>query len=119
MKSGSIILTPMPQADGRSKNRPVLVLCRVHPFDDFLVCGISTQLRHTVEGFDEIIAPGDEDFASSRLVEKSLIRLGYLSTIFPPDVKGQLGQIGRERITRLLQRLASFLDQKASAIPAE
>ena len=67
MESGSIVLTPMPQADGQRKNRPALVLCATRPFGDLLICGISTQLRLEVAGFDEIIAPGDEDFRNSGL----------------------------------------------------
>jgi len=44
MKQGDVILTSMPQADGQVKNRPALFLRILPPFDDALVCGISTQL---------------------------------------------------------------------------
>ncbi len=54
IKEGSVVLSPFTQADGRIKNRPALVLRVMPPFGDFLVCGISRQLRHCVEGFDEI-----------------------------------------------------------------
>ena len=43
MKEGDVILTPMPQADGKVKNRPALYLREMPPFRDALVCGISTQ----------------------------------------------------------------------------
>lgn len=55
MKAGNIVLTTIPQADGRPKNRPALLLCTMPPFGDALVCGISTQLRQEVAGFDEMI----------------------------------------------------------------
>jgi hypothetical protein len=42
MTEGDIALASLPQADGHIKNRPVLLLRRLPPFDDFLVCGIST-----------------------------------------------------------------------------
>lgn len=38
-------LTPLPQADGRVKNRPTIALRRMPGFGDWLVCGVSTQLQ--------------------------------------------------------------------------
>ncbi len=81
MKAGDIVLTSIPQADGRLKNRPALLLCTMPSFDDALVCGISTQLRQEVVGFDEMIIRQDEDFVGSGLVADSLIRLGFLAVI--------------------------------------
>ena len=72
MKEGDIILTPIPQADGTVKNRPALILREMPCFRDFLVCGISTQLHRRVDGFDEIVSPEDDDFASSGLITESL-----------------------------------------------
>src|SRR6266581_2622566 len=59
MKAGDIVLARIPQADNQFKLRPALVLCLLPPFADFLVCGVSTQLRHEVEGFDEMVVPAD------------------------------------------------------------
>ena len=59
MKEGDIVLTPLPQANGQSKNRPALFLRAMPPFDDALVCGISTQLHQQVAGFDEVITQQD------------------------------------------------------------
>jgi mRNA interferase MazF len=55
MKPGDVILTPVPQADGVTKNRPALVLREMPAYRDLLVCGISTQLHQEVTGFDEVI----------------------------------------------------------------
>lgn len=46
-----IVLVAIPQADGTLKNRPVLLLRRLPRFNDFLVCGISTQLTQEVKNF--------------------------------------------------------------------
>ncbi len=62
MKEGDVVLSPFPQADGKVKNRPAIVLRVMPPFGDLLVCGVSRQVRHHVEGFDEIIAASDSDF---------------------------------------------------------
>jgi mRNA interferase MazF len=57
MREGDLVLTPIPQANGQVKNRPVLVLREMPPFHDLLVCGVSSRLHQQVSGFDETIAP--------------------------------------------------------------
>ena len=56
MMEGDVVLTPIPQADGRVKNRPAIVLREMLPYHDLLVCGVSTQLKQYVKDFDEIIS---------------------------------------------------------------
>lgn len=109
MKQGDIVLTPLPQADGQIKNRPALFLRVMPPFDDALVCGISTQLHQRVPGFDEIIARQDKDFASSGLVSDSLVRLGFLAVIPNSKLIGSIGSISPERHKRLLKKLSDHL----------
>ncbi len=109
MKEGDVVLTALPQADGRIKNRPALVLREMPPYDDLLVCGISTQLHQQVPAFDEIVSPGDDDFASSGLISESLIRLGFLSVVPITNVVGAIGMIAPERHKRLLRRLCDYL----------
>lgn len=115
MKAGEIVLTPVPQADGQLKNRPALLLCQLPRFNDLLVCGVSTQLRHEVAGFDETITQQDEDFAASGLVADSLIRLGLLAVIPQSQVIGSIGSIAAERHRRLLQNLSNHLLQSAKS----
>jgi mRNA interferase MazF len=81
MKDGDVLLTSLPQADGTMKDRPVLLLCRVPPFDDFLVCGISTQLQQAAPELDEQIAARDPDYRTSGLKSVSLIRLEFLAVL--------------------------------------
>lgn len=109
MFQGEVILASLPQADGVWKRRPTVYLREMPPFEDFLVCGVSTQLRHEVSGFDEIISDADADFRASGLSEPSLIRLGYLSVVSRNDVLGSLGHISQSRHQRLLDRLSSYL----------
>ena len=109
MKQGDIILTPVPQADGRLKNRPAIVLREMPPYGDFLICGVSSQLHHYVSGFDEIIGPEHEDFESSGLVTRSLIRLGFLTLIPSFRIMGSIGSISIERHKRLLKSLSDYL----------
>lgn len=114
MKPGSIIITPLPQADGLMKPRPVLVLLEARPFNDLLVCGLSTQLRHFTAGFDDVLRKQDEDFPRSGLREESLVRLGFLATVAPHQVLGHLGSVSESRLRRLRLRLSSILQPTPS-----
>jgi len=109
MTEGDIALTPLPQADGRLKPRPAILLRRMPPFGDWLICGVSSQLHQQVAGFDEILASADADFAQSRLKAASVIRLGFLTTMPAERFLGIIGTISRERHARLLDRLSQFL----------
>ena len=109
MKEGEVILTPIPQADGKVKNRPALILREMPRYKDFLVCGISTQTHQYVGNFDEFISPGDADFKSSGLISESVIRLGFLAVLPRKSVAGSIGRISPERHRRLLKNLSEFL----------
>jgi mRNA interferase MazF len=98
INEGDVALTPLPQADGQVKNRPVLVLRRMPPFGDLLVCGVSTQLHHAVNDFDAIIAAADADFSSSGLKAPSLVRLGYLATLPQRSFLGKIGVVAQQSI---------------------
>jgi mRNA interferase MazF len=109
MTEGDVVLTPLPQADGQVKNRPAIVLRTMPPHCDLLVCGVSTQLRHEVAGFDDLIKPGDPDFSRSGLKTPSLIRLGFLAVLPANSFIGSIGSIASQRHRRLLQRLSKHL----------
>ena len=115
MTEGDVALTPLPHADGETKARPAISLRQMPPFDDWLVCGVSTQLRHEVVGFDDLIEPSHADFAGSGLKAPSLIRLGYLAVLPSKALLGVIGPISPERHGRILQRLAAFLQAPRSA----
>ena len=87
MTEGDISLTVLPQADGQRKSRPVVALRKMPPFDDWLVCGISTQLHHAVEGFDEVVHTGHDDYVASGQRHRRLLdRLSeHLSAGRPED----------------------------------
>lgn len=107
MKDGDVIVVSLPQHDGRLKERPALCLRRLPPFQDLLVCGISTQLDQLAPELDETITPNDADFRTSGLKEASLIRLGYLAVLPAAKCKGRIGSVSAVRLERL--RLSDFL----------
>jgi mRNA interferase MazF len=116
MNEADVVLTPLPQADGQVKNRPAVVLRAMPPHGDLLVCGISTQLHHETPGFDEVIQPGDPDFAASGLRAASLIRLGFLVVLPVSSFLGSIGSIASERHCRLVQRLSEYLVRGREAV---
>jgi mRNA interferase MazF len=109
MSPGDIALSAVPQADGTAKQRPVLLLTQLPGFGDWLVCGVSTQLRQEVVGFDEPMLASDDDFAASGLKAPSLIRLGFLAVIPVQRIAAPIGAIDRSRLERLLRRLSDLL----------
>ncbi len=109
MNQGDVVLTPVPQADGVIKNRPAIFLREMPPYQDVLVCGVSTQLHQEVKGFDEVIQSSDSDFVGSGLKGTSLIRLGFLAVLPRNAVIGSIGRISTERHKRLLKRLCEYL----------
>ena len=109
MKEGYVVLTPLPQADGQIKSRPALLLRRLPPFGDFLVCGISTQIQLAVSGFDDVIRRSDPDFAGSGLVADSVIRLGFLVALPRTRIAGSIGAVNTGRHEQLLLRLGRHL----------
>ena len=115
MTEGDVALTTLPQADGRAKPRPVILLRQLPPFRDWLVCGVSTQLHHEAVGFDDVIEPSHSDFGGSGLKAPSLIRLGFLAVLPSEALLGMLGSISLDRRGRLLQRLGGFLQAARSA----
>ena len=110
MKCGAIALAQVQQADGRLKARPVVVLNRMPPFSDYLVCALSSQLHHEVSGFDDVVGADDGDFQASGLKVPSLIRLGLVATIPESAILGGLGLIFDVRLQRLRSRLARHIE---------
>ena len=109
MKPGNIVLAALPQSDGKLKQRPALLLKFIPPYNDLLVCGISSKLHQEVIGFDQTLKPNDSDFASSKLVQSSVIRLGYLVVLPKAIVSGSIGHISDKRLQHLKQSLVDFL----------
>jgi len=114
MEEGDIALAPIPQADGRIKNRPVIILRELPPYNDLLVCGVSSQLQQYVQNFDEFISPSDPDFNESSLKVASVVRLGFLAVLPRNSIAGSMGKISPQRHKRLLKTLSDYLLEKVN-----
>jgi mRNA interferase MazF len=111
MREGEIILANLPQSDGSLKLRPVLLLKQLPRYNDFLVCGISTQLHQLINGFDELIDEKNNHFIQTGLRQSSIIRLGFLAVLPGKKIPGSIGRIDLSLHKNLLERLAKYLTE--------
>ena len=110
-QAGQIVLFRFPQAGlEQGKLRPALLLGRLPgEYDDWLICMITSQIRHHVPEFDEIIREGDPDFAASGLKVSSVVRVGRLAVVEGEILLGATGQIAPERLARIKTHLSEWL----------
>ncbi len=108
---GQIVLFRFPQTDlEEGKLRPALLLAKLPgEYDDWLICMVSSQIRHYVQNFDEVVRETDADFADSGLKAASVIRLGRLAAVEGSILLGAIGHISPERLRRIKSRLAAWI----------
>jgi len=111
IREGQTVLFRFPPTDQTAaKLRPAVVLRQAPgPYDDWLVCMISSQLGQAIPGFDEIITSADPDFAASGLKVPSVIRVARLAVAELSVLRGAIGQIDPERLQRLKTKLGQWL----------
>ena len=111
MTPGDVVLIPLPQVGGgASKLRPALLLAELPgPYQNLLLCGVSTQIQQLQANWDELLQTGDVDYVSSGVHHPSAIRLSYLYAADPREIAGVIGRIDSSRLQRLRQRLADHL----------
>jgi mRNA interferase MazF len=110
-QSGQIVLFRFPQADlQEGKLRPALLLGKLPgDYDDWLICMVSSQTRHYVPEFDEMIQEDDADFTISGLKVASVMRVGRLAVVEGKTLLGATGHIVPERLQRIKGRLAAWI----------
>ncbi|MDO8412946.1 MAG: type II toxin-antitoxin system PemK/MazF family toxin [Gallionellaceae bacterium] len=112
-RGGQIVLATFPYTDlSDTRLRPVLMLRQASTnFDDWLVCMVSSQIQQAEEGLDEIITPADADFSGSGLKAPSILRLSRLTVLDGKLLVGSIGTISDERLMRIRQRLAKWINE--------
>jgi mRNA interferase MazF len=108
---GQIELVRFPHVDlSPGKPRPVLLLASVPgPYDDWLVCMISSKLHQEVQGFDDVIAADDADFAPSGLKGASVFRIARLAVVTDELMLGGIGEISEARLARIRTSVANWI----------
>lgn len=112
-QAGQIALFRFPQTDLEvGKLWPALLLGQLPgDYDDWLICMISSQIRHYIPQFDEMIQEHDSDFPQSGLKVASVIRVGRLAVLEGRVLLGATGHISPERLQRIKNRLAAWITQ--------
>lgn len=108
---GQIVLFRFPRTDlAEGKLRPALLLSEVPgPYEDWLICMISSQMHQRIDGFDELVEEDDKDFSRSGLKVPSVIRIGRLAVVEGTMLEGKIGTISPERMRRIRRRLAEWI----------
>jgi len=109
--AGDIVLFRFPQTDmTEGKLRPALLLGKLPgEYDDWLICMISSQTRHCLPEFDEIVQESDPDYAQSGLKLESVIRVARLAVIEGELLLGEVGRISSVRLRRIKTHLADWV----------
>ena len=108
---GQIILFRFPQTDMlRGKLRPALIVRELPgPYNDWLICMISSQLTKYIPKLDEVIKPDDPDFNNSGLKEPSLFRVSRLAVVDKSILLGTIGKISTERLSRIKTSICDWI----------
>lgn len=109
LAEGNIVLVELPQSAGKVKLRPAVVLKQMPSFNDFLVCGISSQQHHYLENFDELLDESHIAFTATGLHKDSVIRLSSLAVFSSEKIMYSIGKIPHDLHKTLLKRLGEFL----------
>jgi mRNA interferase MazF len=110
LEVGDLVLIDMITSDGTPKQRPAILLCQMPPFNDWLIAGISSQVRQLVPEFDLLLNKEANYFDQTGLKAPGIIRLGYLATVSEQIILGKIGTLPRQALNILLRRLASKLE---------
>ena len=111
IQAGQVVVFAFPQTDqSTGKLRPALVLRHCPALHgDWLICMISSQLRHEIVGMDEVARQADADFAQSGLKVNSVIRVTRLAVVAADVLQGSLGALSDERLQRIRLRVADWI----------
>lgn len=109
---GAIVLFRFPHANLQSgKPRPALLVRKLDGIhQDWLVCMISSQMRHFLSGVDEAMRNSDDDFSQSGLHGESVIRVQRLAVMDEATLLGEIGSVSQARLKRIKLRLAEWLN---------
>ncbi|MGH7255381.1 MAG: type II toxin-antitoxin system PemK/MazF family toxin [Nitrospirales bacterium] len=111
-RAGQVALLRFPTTElTPGKPRPVLLIAPTPgPYEDWLVCMISTRIRQALESFDEVIDQGTEDFQRSGLKVASVVRVSRLAVVATETLVGTVGQISPERLERIRRKLVGWIE---------
>ena len=110
-KEGQIVLFRFPQTDlSESKLRPALLITKIPgKYPDWLICMITSQMKHFQSEFDDNINEKDEDFKMTGLKSESIVRTTRIAVVDEKILLGKIGEISSERLKRIKQKIAFWI----------
>lgn len=111
IEEGQVVLFRFPKTDlVEGKLRPALVIRKLPgPYDDWLICMISSQVERAIDAFDEVISTNDSDFADSGLKTESVVRLSRLAVVERRALVGAVGHVDAERLARIKANISDWI----------
>lgn len=109
MKPGDVVRWSFVQGDGQRKFSPAIVLGLVPPYNDLLVCAVSSQVQREVKGLDLIVDEGHPDFKRMGLRVASVVRVVQLTTLPDKVIQGAIGSVSTGTLGVLKSRLRDWL----------
>jgi mRNA interferase MazF len=112
MLEGDVIKAFIMQANGEYKIRPVVLIKKLPYFDDWLVCGISSQTHTLHKGLDILIDKTHPDFEEIGLEHEMVIRAAWLYVYPQSKMEGDIGKISSATLEILHNNLVNFILKK-------
>ncbi|MBX2972889.1 MAG: type II toxin-antitoxin system PemK/MazF family toxin [Flavobacteriales bacterium] len=109
MEAGSVIRWAFIQADGRLKLRPAVLIKAVPPFNDWVICAISSQVQRFQPQLDVLLDKTHPDFRNVGLDFPSIVRTAYLTTIPAQQVEGRIGSLSDATMAAIRSNLGRWL----------
>ncbi len=112
MEGRRIVRVAFQQADGKVKLRPAVVLKKLAPYEDLLVCAISSITHLFIPDLDLVIDKDHAEFGSMGLGFPALIRSSFLTTVSISAIQDPIGSISADTLEQLLSNLAKYLSPR-------
>lgn len=109
MKPGDVVRWAFVQGDGQTKLRPAIIISAVPPFNDWLMCAVSSQVHRAVAGLDIVLDEQHADFQRAGLRMVSIVRVAQLTTLPDRSIQGALGSVSPATLELLKARLREWL----------
>lgn len=111
ISEGDIFLFKFPLTNqSMGKRRPAVLLKKIpSQIGDWLVCMVSSQLHHEVQGVDLVVRTDEKMFSETGFRKDSLIRVTRLAVVDEAILETKIGNLPHFELSALKGRLAAWL----------
>ena len=109
MEVGTVVKAVFPQADRQIKVRPAVIIKFVPPYNDCMICAVSTQTGLLIPELNIMLDKNSYEFTTSGLLRESIIRVGMVATVPDTLLLGAIGKISQATCEKIIFQLKKFL----------